>query len=408
MVECMKKEAISTMLICALIFMGFAAAYSAENIHKGRQIFFPKTSLAECFTATWCGGCPGAEGALNTLANEKSLNDLAIIEHHLSDSYESSDSLCNDRYNFYSVPAIPITFFSGENAALSGSTDPDDPDMYNWYKTKIENDLLNTTCMVLSMDTDIVGGNVVVKVNVTCAETPADGNLYLHVVLVDDHNESVYVSGREYRLRYTAVQRIAEDPITLTAGTVLSKEYTVPINSSWNMSKMHVVAFVQTHNTHTVTDGYYTWKEGKVYNSVIQPIEKWELKPYETEIDASVGNIYELTTVVRNELSETRVIKVGYDPSTLPAGWQIQICVGGLCYNVTEINVTLQPGESKIVYYHVIPSDARTAYIKIYAYGNQWYSDVHYIKVNAVVPEFPHIPAMIVILAIPALLKKFE
>ena len=393
-----------------ILLVGILSNSSAHSNIKANDVLFPKTSLAEVGTGTWCTYCPGAEGALNKLANEMSLNQLAIVEYHDDDSYSSVDNLCSDRLDFYSVPGIPEAFFSGENAALGGSTDANDPDVYNWYKSKINNDLQNETGVVIGMDTDVEGSNLNITVTVLCGETPTDNNLYLEVMLIYDENITVTNSGRTYYIRYSALKWIMDDPITLSKGDVLIRHYNTTLDSSWDVSKLNVVAFVQTHNTHDVTDNEgYSWKEAKVYNSAIQPIEKWEIEPSESEINATIGNMYELNTTLHNELSETRKITVGYDPATVPSGWSVEICVGGICYDTSEVNITLQPGESRVVYYHITPGDSQTAYIKTYATGNQWYSDIHYIKVNSTtVPElnFTVMPILIAVGAIVLLRMK--
>ena len=397
-------------VIILMVGVSFIPPTYGMNSTKGT--LFPKTSLAELGTATWCTYCPGAEGALSRLANEMSLNKLAIVEYHDQDSYSSVDTLCSDRLNFYSVPGIPEAFFSGENGALGGSTNPDDSTVYNWYKTKITNDLQNETGVVLGMDTDIDGSILNVNVTVICGETPADSNLYLEVMLVYDENITVSTSTGIYHIRYSALKWIGNNPVTLNAGDVLTKHYTTTLNSSWNVSKLCVAAFVQTHNTHNAGSGGYTWKEAKVYNSIIQPIQKWELEPQESEINADVGNTTELNATLRNELSETRTIKVGYDPSTVPAGWSVEICVGGICYTTSEVNVTLQPGESENVSYHITPGDSQIAYIKTYAQGNQWYSDIQFIKVNSTggVPElnFVVMPILLAVGSVVLARRKFS
>ena len=397
------KLRVELVIAAMVLFVMVSFAPSAYGSERVNSTVFPKTSFVELGTATWCEYCPGADGALNKLANQMSLNELAIVEYHSQDSYSSTDSLCSDRLNFYSIPGTPMAFFSGENGALGGSANPDNTDVYNWYKSKINNDLQNETGVVIGLNTDLNDNTLNISVIVTCGETPADSNLYLEVMLVNDQNKTVSTSSGVYYLRYSALKWIGDTPVNLSAGDVLVKHYSTTLDSSWNVSKLYVTAAVQTRSTHPVFSGSYHWNEAKVYNSAIQPVKKWELVPQVSEMNTYVGQTSVLNTTVHNELSVTRTIAVGSDPSTVPAGWTVQICIGGVCYDTPEVNVTLQPGETENVYYHITSSSggSQTGYIKIYAQGNQWYSDVHYIKVNSIggVPElnFAVVPVLIAV-----------
>ncbi len=377
---------VAVLIMAMVLTVGIATVPGAHGSARD-TVLFPKTSLIELGTSTTCTYCPGADGAVNRLAEEMTLNELAIVEYHDGDSYAAVDGLSNIRFNFYDIPGTPMAFFSGENAALGGSTDPNDTAIYNWYKDKVNSDLQNRTEVVLGLDTGFYNNTVYANVTVISSGTPSDDRLYLHVVLVQDDN----IMDGKYYIRYTAVKGIAETQITLNAGTVLVKRYKTTISTSWDPDKLYVVAFVQTHNVHNVNQGGYSWREGKIYNTVIRPVKEWDLVPDTSAVNTYANNTYVLNTTVRNDMAQESTVKVGYDPATVPAGWTVEICVGGNCYSESYVNLTLQPGEEKNVQYRITPGDSQITYIKIYAEGSvraTGYSDVHYIKVNSTgVPE---------------------
>lgn len=206
----------------------------------------PRTVLAELFTGTWCTYCQGGEGAMDRVADEYPRTQLTIIEWHTDDAYESDAS--NERAGFYSVlrDSYPTAYFDGVERVVGGSENPDDNGTYTKYKDAIEGRLKVSSPLEIRTSGHMTGGEVKVTAKITAISDVSVSNLYVHFVLYNDHNETVYVEGREYRLRYTA-RDSKEFPITIKKGE------TVVQNTSFSIGlvereKLGVVTFVQTHN----------------------------------------------------------------------------------------------------------------------------------------------------------------
>ncbi len=397
----MKALSIGILIIILMgsVFLTVPTASSA-NIHAKTSITFQRTALLEVFTGTWCEYCPAADGAAYRLAENYSLNQLAIVEYHDGDNFTSIGSLTSVRETFYNVVGFPQAFFGGVNSSLGGSTDPMDNTIYGEYKSKVDAQLQENSTVALSINTVVEDNNLYVTVNVTSSQSPQLQNLSLLTMLVYDENWTV----GKYHIRYTGEEWIANQPIILTNDSIVSRSYHISLSSDWDKSKLYVLSFVQTRDKIEIVQGSYKWYEAKVLNAVIHPVERWQIKPERSAIELESNSTYILNTTVENDLGVTKTIKVGFDPSTVPNGWMVQMVVDGKDYNSSQINLTLPPGASKKVYYKVTATNEATGFIKIYA-GNEGslniksasgdkpaYNDVHYILVDSTgevpVPEF--------------------
>jgi len=394
-----------TLTAAILVFVLMVSAFgmvpiaSSEHIHQNSATF-PKTALLEVFTGTWCEYCPAADGAAYRLAENYSINQLAIVEYHDGDNFTSLGSLTSVRETFYDVPGFPQAFFSGVNSSLGGSTNPMDNTIYEEYKEKVDAQLKNRSNVALSVNTNLEGNDLYVTVNVTASQKPSLQNLSLLTMLVYDENWTV----GKYHIRYTGEEWISNQPIILNNNTVITRKYHISLNSEWVKSKLYVLSFVQTRDKYKVVQGTDQWYEAPVLNAVIHPIKRWQINPERSAVEVNVNSTYTLNTTVENDMGVSKTLTVGFDPTTVPQGWNVKILVDGKEYNSSQVNITLAPGTKKKVYYEITADTEATGFIKIYA-GNaasprasltsgnaSKYDDVHYILVDSTgevpVPEF--------------------
>ncbi|MCX8173679.1 MAG: hypothetical protein N3F63_03605 [Thermoplasmata archaeon] len=259
----------------AMLLVGLVSVAAIANLGAGNETKMPvpesttsRTVLAECFTGTWCQYCPGAEGALNRLANEMNRTQLAIIEWHVGDSYEASDGSCSARANYYGVPGYPTTFFDGLNPSIGGSTNANDAATYNDYKSKINSRLGVASPVSISVSGYIDGTNGIVNAAITVLDPlPASTNgTYVHFVLCEDKNKSVISGGRTYWLRFDAVKKLGMDLLNIGVGQTLTLQKSFTVDASWEEDRLWVVVFVQTSDR-TYHGGTYTYYTSEVYQS---------------------------------------------------------------------------------------------------------------------------------------------
>ncbi|MBS3817072.1 MAG: fibronectin type III domain-containing protein [Candidatus Thermoplasmatota archaeon] len=249
------------------------------------------TVLAECFTGTWCGYCPAAEQALSRLSEEYTREELAIIQWHVGDSYETPDGSGPDRAsNFYEVPGYPTTYFDGRNPYIGGSSNPNDTATYNAYKNRIDNELGNQTYLDMSMNGNISNGIGYVSADVSAVDQVTDSNLWIHFVVVEDHD----VWDGDYHIRYTAMENLTSEQISIQKGENRSFERDFTIKSEWNTSKLWTVGFVQTHDKeyHSGDHNYYEAEavQSSMLNMSVVDEENAPSSPQ--NLHASAGNGY--------------------------------------------------------------------------------------------------------------------
>ncbi len=236
----------------------FEEAYLDEQSksHENRGTRSPATTtrsvLVELFTGTWCTWCQGAEGALDSLADEYPLSELSILEYHVGDAYEATGN-SNRANSYYDIGGYPTAYFDGIDSHGGGALDPDDPGIYNTYKTKIDNRLPVPSSVTVTV-TGNIGATGTINANITAIDDMPPGitNLKARFVVYEDHNYTVWVSGREYRLRYTVVENLPEEAITLTKEQNLEFTKTFALDPAWELNKLGVVVFVQADSTKEV------------------------------------------------------------------------------------------------------------------------------------------------------------
>ena len=85
--------------------------------------FYPMTTIAEDFTATWCGFCPDAYAALDTVHAHYDFTEFLSARYYNSSSnggYATEET--DARANFYGVTAFPTVVFNGLLSQVGGGT----------------------------------------------------------------------------------------------------------------------------------------------------------------------------------------------------------------------------------------------------------------------------------------------
>jgi thiol-disulfide isomerase/thioredoxin len=211
-----------------------------------------RSVLVELFTGTWCTWCQGAEGALNRLANEYPQTQLSILEYHVGDVYEAPGNPARRAY--YLNPAYPTAIFDGIDVKTGGSLDPDDPAMYSDYKMRIDNRLPIPSPFAITLNGSLgaTTGSITAKITAIDPVPPGLLDLKARFVVYEDHNYTVFEGGREYRLRYSVVANLLEEPITPDKEDVLRFTKSFTLDPAWELDKIGACVFVQADNSNEV------------------------------------------------------------------------------------------------------------------------------------------------------------
>ncbi|HHG83277.1 MAG TPA: T9SS type A sorting domain-containing protein [Bacteroidetes bacterium] len=194
----------------------------------------------EVFTGTWCTYCPGSALGADELVEHG--HQVAIIEHHVGDSWETTESKARDTY--YGITGYPTTFFDGLANHVGGNASTS---IYSTYLPLYNTAIAVATPFNLSMTKSTNGNVVTVDVTVDQIGAYTAGNLVLHVVATESHIPDNWLAG------LTEVNFVNRDmvpdqngtAITVTMGNSVTTSVPVTIDASWITDDMEIIAFLQ-------------------------------------------------------------------------------------------------------------------------------------------------------------------
>ena len=193
--------------------------------------------LAEQFTATWCGYCPGASMGLDQLKDENP-ETLAVIAYHSSDEFYYAN-LYSARKSFYGVSGIPDVFFDGVERQTGGSATQS---MYSSYKPMYDRRAAVPSKVELKLTNQ--GGNTV-RIDVTNV-SGQDLSGTFHFLIVEDDIPFSWQNQNVLRFVCRAMlPSAAGESVSLEAGKMKAFTRTYAIANDWNRANCHIVVFVQ-------------------------------------------------------------------------------------------------------------------------------------------------------------------
>jgi thiol-disulfide isomerase/thioredoxin len=196
--------------------------------------------LAEQFTATWCGYCPGAAMGLDQLKDENP-DTFAVIAYHSTDEFYDS-AIYNARRSYYGVSGIPDVFFDGVERVSGGNATQS---MYPSYKPLYD----RRAAILAPLEITVSGqgsGSVRVELR-NVSGRRVDGTF--HFLIVED--DIPYDWQNQHVLRFVCRQMLpgpAGETVGLEAGATTSLTRAFAIAAGWNRANCRIVAFVQGSN----------------------------------------------------------------------------------------------------------------------------------------------------------------
>ena len=194
--------------------------------------------LGECFTATWCGYCPGSVGAHDRLANDPNYfpDHYTLIEWHASSSGNGlANADATARFNFYNWGgAIPFSVFDGVIGHIGGSTNSNDTTIDTTYKNYIDGRKVLDSPVSIKTFGKKDGANSWINATIEVKSIPTDELYKVTFVIVEDikvdKNNDPWQGGNASQAiyRYHARKVINSHQINLgNAAPVISQDYPV-------------------------------------------------------------------------------------------------------------------------------------------------------------------------------------
>lgn len=206
--------------------------------------------VMEIATGTWCQYCPGAAlGADDMVSNG---HDVAVIEYHGGDSYETTDGKA--RMDYYGIDSYPDCIFDGVIEVGGGSHTQS---MYANYLPVYEKEIAVQTPITLSM-TGVANndGTYTATMEVEEVGTNVHENLKLHLVIT----QSEIAENWQGQTKLDFVQMAnyygaAGTDVDFSSNTALSFEKTFEVGEYWDTDHLEVIAFVQANDSKVILQG---------------------------------------------------------------------------------------------------------------------------------------------------------
>ncbi len=219
----MKKVALLCMLICA--------ALQASQ----------RTVVAEEFTRTTCGYCPGA--ARGFVENyERSYDSLIVIAYHSGDAFAQPEA--SSRFSYYSVPGTPTAWFDGTISEVGGLNTGT---MYPFYRHHVttRTGVSSPLEIILTCTYDSVTNQGAVDAVVENTSTGmVDGNI--HFVVIE--NNIPYNWGGGPTVEHVMRDMIPDangEAVTIPVADTIMRSRNFTIDPAWNELNCKIVVFVQ-------------------------------------------------------------------------------------------------------------------------------------------------------------------
>ena len=277
------------------------------NAHGTRSpTFTTRSVLAELFTGTWCSNCPAAEGALDRLADEMPRTMLSILEYHWGDTFEVTGN--SDRATYYGVTGYPTCHFDGIDSFIGGSSNPDDLTVYNGYRQKIEMRFPEPSPITITLNGSLspTSGSITASITAIDNIPGALNNLKARFVIYEDHNYSYYTT-YEFRLRFTVVENLPEEAITLKQEDNLQFTKTFTPDPAWELDKIGACVFVQADSNKEIiqaTSLNLSALSSKMDLAITpQDISFSDPTPYETQVIAIFATVHNVGTITTSPLN---------------------------------------------------------------------------------------------------------
>jgi hypothetical protein len=319
----------AVVLVCVLL--GGVASVAALDA-------YPKTTLAEDATATWCGYCPYAYQGLEVVHSTYHYGEFISARYYASSGDYGSPEI-DAAIDYYGITGYPTVVFNGQTKVVGGSTTTATGVQYLPIVQAAYFQPAPVRVEILSFDA--ASGDVQAEVTMYSATDALAGD-HVRFVLLEDNVLGIH----------THVTRdIINDTITLTgAGNSVVYNVSFDIDPGWNQAELHAVAFVQRDADKEVLNATCSYPRPDYGVRAMVPAPRVDVGP-------STGTFAgEPFTVMNVGLADTFTINVVVDEG--PPGWVTSYCdEGGTCH-VGEWSFDLALDGSTEFYVNIIPDSS--------------------------------------------------
>jgi len=253
-------------LVLVCLMLGAAAPLAALDA-------YPKTTLAEDATATWCQYCPSAYAGLEVVHTQYNYREFISARYYASSgSYGSPET--DAAIAYYGITGYPTVVFNGQTKVVGG--DPPGSTYYASgaaYLPIVKAAYFDPAPVRIEINSfDPVSGDIQSTVTMY-SETDTLAGDHIRFVLLEDNLTSVHTH---------ATRDIINDTITLAgAGNSLVFTKSFDVDPGWNPANLHAVVFVQRAADKEVLQAASNFPEPDYSLRAMVPFDRVKIGPSE-------------------------------------------------------------------------------------------------------------------------------
>lgn len=313
----MKKITLLSLLSLLII-----SAWGQSSVQRNKVVL-------EVVTGTWCVFCPGWALAADDFHNNG--DEVAVIEYHGGDAYETSTS--SARINYYNATSYPTAVFNGTDVstgghasnslynqaygrytAAYGTASPIDMDMQWSYDTITQTFTVNA---------------ILEQVNTIAAGT----NPVLHFAITESHIPASWFGLTDINfVERTMLPNANGTVLALQLGVKDTISYSFTLDAAWDRQNVEIVSFIQDPASRTIFNGAVESLHGptSTYDAAILA--------FDTEIGSRLCKDDPLAPDVEIENNGATVLtSLDINYTVNNEGVQTYNWTGSLAYGETEI-----------------------------------------------------------------------
>ncbi len=269
---------------------------------------YPKTTLAEDATATWCGYCPSAYAGLDVVHSQYNYGEFLSARY-----YATSGGLGTPETDaaiaYYGITGFPTVVFNGQTKVVGGDAAGSTYFASGAAYLPIVRAAYYQPAPIRIEISDFSPASGDISATVTMySETDTLAGDHIRFLLL----EQDVVYGSE---EYTYVTRdIINDTITLSgAGNTAVFNTSFDVDPDWNQANLHAVVFVQRAADQEVLQAVSTFPEPSYSVRAMVPFDRVKVGP------SAPGPPSPPFTIMNVGLADTFTIELIVDQA--PAGW---------------------------------------------------------------------------------------
>jgi len=281
-------------VVLLIVMLGAAASVAALDA-------YPKTTLAEDATATWCGYCPNAYAGLEVVHSQYDYGQFISARYYASTGSYGSPEI-DAAIAYYGVSGYPTVIFNGQTMVVgAGAITATGAS----YLPIVEAASFQPAPIRIEIDSfDPASGDIQATVTMY-SETDALAGDHIRFLLLEDNLTSLHTR---------ATRDIINDTITLSgAGSTAVFNRSFDVDPGWNQANLHAVVFVQRAADKEVLQADSSYDEPDYSVRAMVPFDRVKIGP------SSGTQPSPPFTLANVGLADTFTIELVVDHA--PAGW---------------------------------------------------------------------------------------